>query len=60
VIAEAERLLAFCLPEPLRYIFELFGGQEYISPGTTGIFGRRRLLTPLEIASAWQMNKDAQ
>lgn len=60
VIAEAERLLGFRLPEPLRVIYELYGGQEYISPGTTGILGKHRLLTPLEVASSWQMYEDAQ
>ncbi|WP_395750016.1 SMI1/KNR4 family protein [Prosthecobacter sp.] len=60
VIEEAERLLGFSLPEPIRPIYELYGGQEYISPGITGVLGSHRLLSPLEIASSWQMYEDAQ
>ncbi|WP_395746808.1 SMI1/KNR4 family protein [Prosthecobacter sp.] len=60
VISEAEVLLGFSLPGPLLSIYELYGGQKYIDPGTTGILGRHRLLTPREVASSWQMYEDAQ
>ncbi|MCF7789012.1 MAG: SMI1/KNR4 family protein [Prosthecobacter sp.] len=59
-IIEAESLLGFSLPESLRSIYELYGGQEYISPGTTGILGSHRLLTPLELANSWLMYEEAQ
>ncbi len=47
VIAEAERLLGFSIPESLRPIYDLFGGQEYINPGTENM-GVRALHWPGE------------
>ena len=60
VIVEAEQKLGFPLPQPLRLIYSAFGGQEYISPGTTGIFGAHRLLSPQEVVSNYEMYQEAE
>lgn len=54
-LAETERQLGFALPESLRTMYSLFGGQEYISPGVTGLFGNHRLFSPPEIVKEYQM-----
>lgn len=59
-ITETERRIGFPLPEPLRAIYAVFGGQESILPGTTGIFGSHRLHTPLETAISYEMYQQAE
>jgi cell wall assembly regulator SMI1 len=49
-ISKTEQMLGFSLPESLRMVYAVFGGQEYIAPGITGIFGSHRLHSPSEIA----------
>lgn len=47
--------LALPLPAELRELYQIHGGQEYRSPGTTGLFGQHRLLTPDEAANHHRM-----
>jgi len=54
-ILKAEQTLGFALPESLRSVYAVFGGQEYIAPGITGIFGSHRLHSPSEITAAYDM-----
>lgn len=41
--------LALPVPEELRNLYRTHGGQDYISPGITGLFGSHRLLTPSQL-----------
>ena len=59
-ITEAERQLGFALPAPLREIYAVFGGQEHIAAGITGIFGSHRLHTPDEIGSMYKMYQEVE
>lgn len=59
VMADAERHMGFRFPESLRSIFAWSGGQEYICPGVTGIFGKHRLMSPSEIVKDYQMYEEA-
>jgi hypothetical protein len=52
------RELAMPVPADLRELYRIHGGQEYISPGVTGLFGEHRLLTPAEAAEHHQMYLD--
>lgn len=41
-------------------VYAEFGGQEYIAPGITGIFGSHRLHSPSEIAENYDMFQQAE
>jgi len=41
--------LAMPVPAELREVYRVHGGQEYVSPGTTGLFGQHRLHTSAEV-----------
>lgn len=41
--------LSLPVPQELRELFHVFGGQEYIIPGITGLFGSHRLHSPAEV-----------
>jgi len=47
--------LAMPIPEELRDVLRVHGGQDYISPGITGLFGSHKLLSPAEIVEDYQM-----
>jgi hypothetical protein len=49
--------LALSLPVPaeLRAVYRVHGGQEYVSPGVTGLCGEHRLHTPTEVIEHHQM-----
>jgi hypothetical protein len=49
------RALSLAVPDELREVYEVHGGQEYIEPGVTGLFGEHRLLTPDEVIEHHQM-----
>jgi len=54
----AEKSLGCQFPPSLRLAYATFGGQDYLSPGVTGIFGRHRLLSPTEAAKDHQMYEE--
>ena len=46
-----------CLPLPpeLRALYSVHGGQRYVSPGVTGLFGQHRLHSPHETVECHRM-----
>jgi hypothetical protein len=42
-------VLAYPVPGELREVYRVHGGQQYVSPGVTGLFGEHRLLAPAEV-----------
>ncbi len=52
------RALALPVPRELREVYRVHGGQEYVSPGITGLFGEHRLLTPAEVVEHHRMFTD--
>ncbi len=54
-LAEAERRLGVPLPAELREVYAAHGGQRYFSAGTTGLFGRHRLHTPIQLGKEHRM-----
>lgn len=47
--------LSLPVPPELRTVFRVHGGQEYVSPGVTGLFGQHRLHTPAEVIEHHQV-----
>lgn len=47
--------LALPVPAELRAVLRVHGGQEYVPPSVTGLFGEHRLHTPAEIVQHHQM-----
>ncbi|CAM5775960.1 SMI1/KNR4 family protein [Mesorhizobium amorphae] len=50
--AAVERIssdLSLRVPDELRAVFATHGGQDYIPPGITGLFGEHRLHSPAEV-----------
>ena len=47
--------LSVPVPLELRAVFRVHGGQKYIPPGVTGLFGEHRLHTPAEVIEHHQM-----
>jgi hypothetical protein len=47
--------LGLPVPAELCEVYRLHGGQEYISPGVTGLFGKHRLHTPEEVVERHRM-----
>lgn len=54
-IERLETRLAMPIPEELRDVLRVHGGQDYISPGITGLFGSHKLLSPDEIVEDHKM-----
>src|SRR4051794_30177916 len=52
------RELSLLVPSELRELYRVHGGQEYISPGVTGLFGQHRLHTPAEVIEHHRMFTD--
>jgi hypothetical protein len=50
--------LSMPVPRDLLEVYQVHGGQEYVSPGVTGLFGMHRLLAPAEVADHHQMYLD--
>ena len=46
------------IPPELREVYHVHGGQEYVSPGVTGLFGQHRLHTPTEVVDHHRMFSD--
>lgn len=55
VIDALSRELSLPIPLELREVLRAHGGQEYLAPGVSGLFGEHRLLTPAEIIDTYQM-----
>ena len=47
--------LSLTVPLELRAVYRVHGGQEYVPPGVTGLFGEHRLHTPAEVVEHHQM-----
>lgn len=47
--------LSLSMPAELRSVYRVHGGQEYVSPGVTGLFGQHRLYTPAEVIQDHRM-----
>jgi len=43
------------VPPELRAVYRVHGGQEYVSPGNSGLFGEHRLFTPVELVEWYTM-----
>lgn len=54
-IARLATALSLPVPNELRAVYRVHGGQEYISPGVSGLFGEHRLHTPAEVIKHYQM-----
>ena len=54
-IAEA---LSLPVPRELRQVYAVHGGQQYVSPGVTGLFGEHRLHSPAEVVAKHRMFTD--
>jgi hypothetical protein len=52
------RRLGVALPPSLRALWRLHGGQRYVSPGVTGLFGQHRLHSPSELAENYLMFRE--
>src|ERR1051325_3084381 len=50
--------LGLPLPSELREVYAVHGGQQYIGPGITGLFGQHRLHTPAEVVEHHQIYCD--
>lgn len=57
-LARAEQRLGVVLPPSLRELYQIHGGQRYVPPGVTGLFGRHRLYTPAGMVRAYRMLLD--
>jgi cell wall assembly regulator SMI1 len=47
--------LSLPLPPALLEVYRVHGGQKYVSPGVTGLFGEHRLLTPRQAGEKHRM-----
>jgi hypothetical protein len=47
--------LSMPVPLEIREVYRVHGGQEYISPGVTGLFGEHRFHTPDEVVEHHRM-----
>jgi hypothetical protein len=47
--------LGLPVPPELREVYQVHGGQQYIEPGVSGLFGEHRLLTPAEVLDHHRM-----
>ncbi len=55
VVRNLARTLGIPVPPSLRAVWRVHGGQRYVPPGITGLFGKHRLLSPAEAAENYQM-----
>lgn len=49
------RELSLPLPPELREVYRVHGGQDYVPPGVTGLFGEHRLHSPVEVIEHHRM-----
>jgi hypothetical protein len=49
------RRLGIPVPPSLRAVWRVHGGQGYVSPGVTGLFGKHRLHSPAEAAKSYRL-----
>jgi hypothetical protein len=54
-IGRASDELDLPIPEELRAVWRVHGGQEYFGVGVSGLFGRHRLLSPAEAVAEYQL-----
>jgi hypothetical protein len=54
-IARMAKALSLVVPAELRKVYGVHGGQKYVSPGVTGLFGQHRLLRPVEVVKHHRM-----
>jgi hypothetical protein len=54
-VANLERRLGVRIPAELRAVWRVHGGQRYISPGVTGLFGQHRLHSPTGLAENYRI-----
>jgi SMI1 / KNR4 family (SUKH-1) len=47
--------LSLKVPPELRQVYRVHGGQQYVSPGVTGLFGEHRLHSPAEVVQHHRM-----
>jgi len=47
--------LSLPVPAELREVYRIHGGQAYVPPGVSGLFGEHRLLTPAEVVENHRM-----
>lgn len=52
--ADIRAALGLVVPPDLLAVYRVHGGQEYISPGVTGLFGQHRLHAPAEVVENYQ------
>ena len=57
-IDDLARELSLPIPPELREVYRVHGGQEYVAPGVTGLFGEHRLLTPTEVVEHHRIYSD--
>ncbi len=50
--------LALPLPSEIREVYRVYGGQGYVEPGVTGLFGQHRLHSPDEVVEHHRMFLD--
>lgn len=49
------RQLGLPVPRQLREVYRVHGGQQYISPGVSGLFGEHRLHSPAEVVEHYRI-----
>lgn len=54
-VAAITAALAMPVPPELRKVYRVHGGQQYVRPGVTGLFGQHRLRTPAEAVAHHRM-----
>jgi hypothetical protein len=54
-IAMLAQQVSMPVPIELEEVYRVHGGQEYVSPGVTGLFGQHRLHTPDEVVEHHRM-----
>src|SRR4029078_5914342 len=53
-----DKALSLAVPRELRQVSRVHGGQQYVSPGVTGLFGEHRLHSPAELVATHRMFVD--
>jgi len=57
-IRQLELHLEIPIPVELKAVLRVHGGQDYIAPGITGLFGEHKLHSPQEIIEHYKMYSD--
>lgn len=52
------RRLGVRIPRSLRAVWRVHGGQRYVVPGITGLFGKHRLHSPAELARKYELHRE--